>query len=465
MSATSSLAPKRNLKMVDIVKSRFWSKDKESELRNECPFFATELGETELKAWKMTKLMFGTNIPEIFTYGLRIQPSLGISCDLPASARAKFFELLLYILPHPIFLRDPTRLRFILQMAAFFAVEGHVEPYGPVPHAPSVTNAVYDPRKGKGKGVASPKDGASLALALWRDFGLGQEHIMQLAVDQLQKQAARRKKSEEKLSDETQAPLEGPPEAKQLFFVGTAELVGVISALNNLDGIFIGQCRDFAAKLDQDVGMMLGGWATVAPRDLNHLDRMVVLAALNDERKYRLRKALRAADGEAGRRDMHVFDVPDGDGDPEYAFADGLDPDALRVLAGEVCPRRYPVTCTKSFRDDSGVQVALGQACGSSRDAAGPIITFASPAGSRPASPDFWLLGTAGGDRDRRGPDCGLHEASSSSGGETDGESESDSILLHQFASQVDGENVGELLAGSSKQAKDFSVGGNGKAA
>lgn len=458
MPTTDPLAPKSGLKMVDIVKSRFWSNDKESELHSECPPFTTKLGNAELKAWKMFKLIFGSNIPEIFTYGLRIQPSLGISCHPPASGRAKFFDLLQYILPHPIFRGDTARLRFVLQMAAFFATEGHMEPYGPVPHAPSVTNAVFGPRKSKG--VASPKNGASLALALWRDFGLGQEYSIRLVVGKLQKQAVRRREAKEGLGDETQAPPEGRPEAKQLFFVGTAELMEVICALDSLDNIFVGQCRDFLVKLDRDVGK---GWAAVAPQDLEHLDRMVVLAALDDERKYRLRKALRAADGGVSRRDMHVFDVPDGDADPEYAFADGLEPDALDVLAGEVCPRRYPVTCTKPFRDFGGVKAALEQTCGSSRDAAGHTIKFASPTGSRPASPDFWLLDTAHGDQDRQNPDRVLHEASSSSGDETDGESESDSVLLHQFASQVEDEHVGKLLAGSFRKAKDFSVGVTGK--
>lgn len=360
------------------------------------------------------------------------------------------------ILPHPVFQRSATHLRFVLQMAVFFHVEGHVEPYGPVSPAASVASAVLGPRKGKD--AASVKDGASLALALWKYFGPGRDHGIRLVLDQLQRQAAERKEEEERMRDETEAPLEWPAEAKQLFFVGTQELDDVADALDSVDHFFAGRCLYFRHRFDQYVNGW-GGWATVAPLNLYHLENMVNLAALRDERRYRLRKALRIADGEADyrRRTLHVYDVPDSDAEPEYAFADELEPDARSVLAGDVRPRRYPLTCTSSYLDGSGVQAALERSCGSSRDAAGATITLAWPVGPRPASPDFWLLPNASdGSQERSNPDAGLHEVSSLLAEEEEGddESESDSLLLCQFASQVDDENVSELLAGSSRQVK-----------
>ncbi|KLU81978.1 hypothetical protein MAPG_01058 [Magnaporthiopsis poae ATCC 64411] len=453
MTTADNFPPQSCLKMVDIAKSRFWNEEKESRLQRECPDFVTQVGESELGAWKMAQFLFKTDIPDIFTYGLRLDPQLEISSQLPED-RSEFFARLQDILPHPVFQRSAAHLRFVLQMAVFFNVEGHVEPYGPVPQAASVTSAVLDPRKGKD--AASVKDGASLVLALWKDFGSGQGYGIRLVLDQLQRQAAERKEDDERMRDETEAPPEWPAEAKQLFFVGIQELIDVADALDSVDHFFAGRCLYFRHRLDHHVNSW-GGWATVAPLNLYLLEEMVNLAAQRDELKYRLRKALRIADGEADRRDLHVFDIPDNDPEPEYAFADELESDVRSVLAGDICPRRYPLICTSSSLDGGGVQAALGQFCGASRDAAGVTIAFAWPIGSRPASPDFWLLPNASdGGEERSDLDAGLHEVSSLSGDEDDGESETDSLLLRQFASQVDDESVSELLAGGSRQVKGY---------
>ncbi|KAI3322733.1 hypothetical protein HD806DRAFT_544751 [Xylariaceae sp. AK1471] len=86
----------------------------------------------ELRLWKLMLVRYNRLPPHLFTYGLK----LGQDCyEAPESIGLSIeaSQLLQQICVHPVWGDDLDSLRYVLQKAAEFSVEGHIEPVGPPP--------------------------------------------------------------------------------------------------------------------------------------------------------------------------------------------------------------------------------------------------------------------------------------------------------------------------------------------
>ncbi|KAI0168248.1 hypothetical protein BJ166DRAFT_496496 [Pestalotiopsis sp. NC0098] len=74
------------------------------------------------RLWKMALHIFGKSPYHLFSWGLRE----------PDPPNPRLYEELSIIISHPIWQNDISRLRYAIQKAIAFRVQGHVEPIGPI---------------------------------------------------------------------------------------------------------------------------------------------------------------------------------------------------------------------------------------------------------------------------------------------------------------------------------------------
>ncbi|TLD29201.1 hypothetical protein PspLS_03903 [Pyricularia sp. CBS 133598] len=319
------------MSMLERVQAELWSAEDERNLISNCLKLDTshEKDEDELEAWRMLGYLYDDAIlSDLFTYGLRIGKRTA------AKGPFGFYHALCHVLVYPHFAGNLDTLRFVLQIIACFKIEGHGRPFGPVSPHPIVMGTFHNLRakyRGKERDDGSRDDEGAVAMALWKDTNPSSDaHICEI-LGNLQLEIDRW------LDRQLDAPVYTQVE-QQAFVVDTDDLALLVAAIEKTSGM---KCN---VLLDDARSTLPGG---TSPLSFGHLETLKDQLAVENERKYRLRKKLLVEKGEAADRDLHVFDIPDGDPDPVYVHAKGIEPGELRVLAGEVMPFRYPVCVTQ----------------------------------------------------------------------------------------------------------------------
>ncbi|KAI6351471.1 hypothetical protein MCOR25_009907 [Pyricularia grisea] len=318
------------MSMLERVQAELWSAEDEQKLIKECPNFETSQNEDELEAWRLLSYFYDDAIlSDLFTYGLRIGRLTA------TKGKFSFYHALCQVLVYPPFTGSLDTLRFVLQMIVYIKIDGHTRPFGPVSPHPMVMETFHNLRakySGKSRDDGTREDEGAVALALWKDTNpTSDDHICNVLAN-LHLEIDRWKDSQ------LRTPVYSQIE-QQVFVVDTDDLVLLVAAIQKTSSM---ECN---VLLDNARVVLPDG---TNPFSFGHLETIKNQFAVENERKYRLRKKLLVERGEAAGRDLHVFDIPDGDPDPVYIYAKDIEPGELRVLAGEVMPYRYPV-CSKHY--------------------------------------------------------------------------------------------------------------------
>ncbi|KAI1418294.1 hypothetical protein F5Y13DRAFT_38305 [Hypoxylon sp. FL1857] len=122
------------------VRALYWSENNETEFQElwgkTYPSgrldFGRDNGASEMSLWRTMLICFNATPMQLFTYGLKPHDSAYVSWT-SLLLDGRFCQSLERICTHPIWNKDLSKLRYVLQATIAADIRNHVEPIGPVP--------------------------------------------------------------------------------------------------------------------------------------------------------------------------------------------------------------------------------------------------------------------------------------------------------------------------------------------
>ncbi|KAL2158598.1 hypothetical protein VTH06DRAFT_4080 [Thermothelomyces fergusii] len=318
----------------------------------------------ELVLWELVPRIFGRSLPDLFTYGLKLDDSVlpdihadGQALPNPGFLSAAVSDNLQLLLCHPVWEGSLSLVRYALQVAIMNRVPGHIFPIAPLPNLKSRVDVMKNAIPADQPALARDIDFASYEMS----HPCARRTIRQLC-DIL----------EESVEKEDRHEGEGDDgfREKTLFLLRAEDIQAVINAANRLavNGMPVFRtCHDYFLHHKSLVQAERDGRGS--PDEVEALKRHNKEWVLATRRRWitSSRHWRRGSAGDAPAVDEPgAYDIPEGDACPTHLYCEqlGRSEAHLALLRGTVWPLSKtppPVFCLATKEKNLGDKRKGGQ--------------------------------------------------------------------------------------------------------